>query len=50
MKATPALELFSGWNCTPTVRPVRTMEEYKQLSGIDYRACTITDPFNGQLC
>ena len=29
---------------------VRTMDEYRALSGIDYRACTIIDPFNGQLC
>lgn len=28
----------------------RTMEQFKELSGIDYRNCTITDPFNGQLC
>jgi hypothetical protein len=28
----------------------RTMQQFRQLSGIDYRNQTITDPFNGQLC
>lgn len=28
----------------------RTMEQFRELSGIDYRNHTITDPFNGQLC
>jgi len=29
---------------------VRTMEQFRDLSGIDYRAQRITDPFDGQLC
>lgn len=29
---------------------VRTMDQYRELSGIDYRTHQITDPFNGQLC
>jgi hypothetical protein len=29
---------------------VRTMEQFKELSGIDYRNLAITDPFNGKLC
>lgn len=29
---------------------VRSMEQFRELSGIDYRTQTVTDPFNGQLC
>lgn len=29
---------------------VRTMAQFKELSGIDYRSHTITDPFGGKLC
>lgn len=29
---------------------VRTMAQFKELSGIDYRNHTITDPFGGKLC
>jgi glycosyltransferase involved in cell wall biosynthesis len=29
---------------------VRTMAQFKELSGIDYRNHTITDPFDGKLC
>jgi hypothetical protein len=28
----------------------RSMDQYRELSGIDYRTQTVTDPFNGQLC
>src|SRR6185437_9049007 len=32
---TPASELFSGWNCTPTVRPART------TAGNRSRSCVV---------
>lgn len=28
----------------------RSLKDFTELSGIDYKRCTITDPFNGQLC
>lgn len=30
--------------------PARTMAQFRELSGIDYAAGTIADPFGGQLC
>jgi hypothetical protein len=26
------------------------MDQYRELSGIDYRTQTVSDPFDGQLC
>ena len=38
-RSTPAAELFSGWNCTPTVRSARTSAG-KRVSPCELHACT----------